>query len=135
MVKMLKQKTPYAHQMHADRQIGGYSFFPFLFLPFPLFFFFIFLSSRSFFLFIYRCPLNKWLAPTSTDANLHTFLSHLLASHWVDSQFPNRSRFLTELCGFGGAMFHVFSRPELQLLEEWITSNAAHILLFFILFC
>eukprot|EP00026_Physarum_polycephalum_P002343 Phypoly_transcript_02349.p1 GENE.Phypoly_transcript_02349~~Phypoly_transcript_02349.p1 ORF type:complete len:925 (+),score=149.69 Phypoly_transcript_02349:366-2777(+) len=68
------------------------------------------------------CLLNKWLDPSASDDQLREFLDTLYSSHWISPENPANSRFLTDLCGFGGPMFHIFTRDELQLISDWAQS-------------
>lgn len=68
------------------------------------------------------CLLNKWLDPAATDDQMREFLEVLSTSHWIDIENPANSKFLTDLCGFGGPMFHIFTREELELIAYWIRS-------------
>src|SRR5262245_9040920 len=52
-------------------------------------------------------------------------LDALVARGWVDPKSPRDSRFVTELLGFHGPMYKVFSEPEMDTLLDWIGSLAA----------
>lgn len=64
--------------------------------------------------------LNEWLNPANSDDVIMQLLDTLQGSHWAE-QMGDSTCFLTQLCGFGGPMFHIFTPEEEQLIAEWIS--------------
>jgi hypothetical protein len=74
MIKMIESKAPYAHNIHGHKSI----------------------HNRT---------LDDWLNPhelKKKPSSTKEFLTEFGNSFWISPGYPNESKFLTELCAFGG---------------------------------
>ncbi len=94
MIKLIESKAPYAHNIHGHKSIQNKT-------------------------------LDDWLNPHETKknpSNTKEFLQSFAKSFWIMPGYPEQSKFLTELCAFGGPMFRVFTEKEIQVVKNWIAS-------------
>ncbi|KAI9015450.1 hypothetical protein DFJ74DRAFT_731860 [Hyaloraphidium curvatum] len=66
--------------------------------------------------------IRKLLAPphSDRDESFAAALDALARSRWVRAGDPDGSPLLSELCAYGGKMFGVFTREELEVVRDWI---------------
>ncbi|KAJ3339331.1 hypothetical protein HDU93_008336 [Gonapodya sp. JEL0774] len=64
-------------------------------------------------------PPDETIA-TLGDRAFEPCLAALASSEWVVAGKPERSRFLTELCKYGGPMFGVFEKKDQDVITDWI---------------
>ncbi|KAI9011472.1 hypothetical protein BC832DRAFT_348522 [Gaertneriomyces semiglobifer] len=88
--EMLIQKAPYAHKIHPPAVMLGAQ------------------------------PLHYWMDPQHIEERVDELMDALAASRWVVPGKPGESAFLNDLCGFGGGMFGIFTKPERRVVEAWI---------------
>lgn len=77
MIELIESKAPYAHNIHGHKSIQNKT-------------------------------LDDWLNPDETrknPSNAKAFLTGLASSFWIAPGYPEQSKFITELCGFGGKIF------------------------------
>lgn len=94
MIKLIESKAPYAHNIHGHKSIQNKT-------------------------------LDDWLNPHEAKKNPNNtkeFLQGFAKSFWITPGYPEQSKFLTELCAFGGPMFRVFTDKEIEVVKNWIAS-------------
>ncbi len=67
--------------------------------------------------------LDEWFATGLTHGE--EFLRALAASSYFDTDHPEKSPFVKQLTGPEGPMFGVFTKPEIELILQWLRS-ASH---------
>jgi hypothetical protein len=67
-------------------------------------------------------PIRELLRPADADRDesFEPLLEALAESRWIVAGKPEDSKFLQQLCGYGGKMFGIFTKAEIEVVRDWI---------------